>query len=103
MRASVKAVLLSLLLVTGAVLLWSRLGGSTPERIGIPENGRVEKTDEQWRDILTAEQFSVTRRKGTERPYSGTYWNTKKAGTYQCVCCGQALFDSRAKFDSGTG
>jgi peptide-methionine (R)-S-oxide reductase len=103
MRAVVKGVLLTLLLVTGAVFLWSRLGRSTPERIGIPQNGRLEKTDEEWRELLTAEQFSVTRRKGTERAFTGAYWSTKKAGIYQCVCCGQPLFDSRAKFDSGTG
>jgi peptide-methionine (R)-S-oxide reductase len=63
----------------------------------------VEKTDDQWRDQLTEEQFQVTRRKGTERAFTGAYWNTKTPGTYECVCCGQPLFDSDTKFDSGTG
>ncbi|HEV3262708.1 MAG TPA: peptide-methionine (R)-S-oxide reductase MsrB [Gemmataceae bacterium] len=66
-------------------------------------NGKVEKTDEQWRHLLTDEQYRVTRRKGTERAFSGEYWNTKEPGIYQCVCCGQPLFDADAKFDSGTG
>jgi len=89
-----------------AAVLW--LGGpwwsGTPmERIGIPMNGKVEKTDEEWRKILTDEQYEVTRRKGTERAFSGEYWNSKEPGVYRCVCCGQPLFDSNAKFDSGTG
>jgi peptide-methionine (R)-S-oxide reductase len=64
---------------------------------------QVEKTDEQWRAQLTDEQFTVTRCKGTERAFTGAYWNTKTPGTYECICCGQALFDSETKFDSGTG
>jgi peptide-methionine (R)-S-oxide reductase len=64
---------------------------------------RVEKSEEEWRKQLTPEQFRVTRKKGTERAFTGAYWNTKDEGTYRCVCCGQALFDSNTKFDSGTG
>ena len=68
-----------------------------------PPNGRIEKSDAEWQKLLTDEQFQVTRRQGTERPYSGAYWNTKSAGSFQCVCCGQPLFDSKTKFESGTG
>jgi peptide-methionine (R)-S-oxide reductase len=64
---------------------------------------RIHKTEEEWRQLLTEEQYRVTRRKGTERAFTGAYWNTKDDGTYLCVCCGQPLFDSQAKFDSGTG
>src|ERR1700694_233321 len=64
---------------------------------------KVEKTLEQWREQLTPEQFHVTREKGTERAFTGPYWSTKEPGTYQCVCCGQSLFASEPKFDSGTG
>jgi peptide-methionine (R)-S-oxide reductase len=64
---------------------------------------KVVKTDEQWRQELTEEQYRVTRRKGTERAFTGAYHAAKQDGMYLCVCCGQPLFDSAAKFDSGTG
>src|SRR6202048_5016269 len=64
---------------------------------------KITKNDEEWRQQLTEEQFRVTRQKGTERAFTGVYWNTKGDGVYQCVCCGQALYDSKTKFDSGTG
>ena len=64
---------------------------------------KVEKTDEEWRALLTHEQFDVTRRHGTERPFTGKYNNCKDKGAYLCVCCGNPLFSSETKFDSGTG
>jgi peptide-methionine (R)-S-oxide reductase len=73
------------------------------ERTGVSMNGRIEKSDNEWRAVLTDEQFQVTRRKGTERAFTGAYWNTKDDGIFQCVCCGQPLFDAKTKFDSGTG
>lgn len=63
----------------------------------------VEKTDEEWRSQLTPEQYQVCRRHGTERAFSGAYWDTKTKGMYLCACCGQELFASETKFDSGTG
>jgi peptide-methionine (R)-S-oxide reductase len=63
----------------------------------------VQKTDAEWQAQLTPEQFRVTRKHGTERAFSGDYWNTKDAGTYNCVCCGHPLFVSDTKYDSGTG
>ena len=64
---------------------------------------KVLKTNEEWRRELTAEQYHVTREKGTERPFSGEYDRTKEKGTYLCVACGNPLFTSETKFDSGTG
>lgn len=66
-------------------------------------NFEIEKTDEEWRKILTPEQYRVTREKDTERPFTGEYWNTKTTGVYKCVCCGQELFESKTKFDAGCG
>ena len=64
---------------------------------------KVQKTDEEWRRELTPEQYEVMRRKGTERPWSGEYNQTKEPGVYRCAGCGAELFRSEAKFDSGTG
>lgn len=73
------------------------------ERIGHPMSEKVVKTDEEWKAILTPEQYQVTRRKGTECAFTGAYWNTKDDGIFVCVCCGQPLFDTKTKFNSGTG
>jgi len=64
---------------------------------------KVTKTDAEWRDELTAEQYHVCRQKGTERAFSGAYWNEHRPGEYLCAACGQKLFESETKFDSGTG
>lgn len=63
----------------------------------------ITKTDEQWQEQLSAEQYQVTRQKGTERPFTGKYHDCKEAGMYKCMCCGKELFASENKFDSGTG
>jgi peptide-methionine (R)-S-oxide reductase len=64
---------------------------------------KIRKTDDEWRQQLTPEQFRITRQKGTEPAFTGKYNSSKEPGVYRCVCCGNVLFDSEAKFDSGTG
>ena len=64
---------------------------------------KVTKTDQEWRKQLTPEQYAVTRQKATERPFSGEYEQTTEPGTYRCICCGEVLFESDAKFDAGCG
>jgi len=64
---------------------------------------KVNKTEQDWKRELTPEQFTVARKKGTERPYTGAYWNNHEKGTYRCICCGNDLFSSETKFESGTG
>ena len=63
----------------------------------------VSKADEEWKKSLTPEQYEVCRTKGTELPFSGEYYNSKEKGVYRCICCGNELFSSDNKFDSGTG
>lgn len=64
---------------------------------------RITKTDAEWKQQLTPEQFKVTRKKGTERAFTGKYWDNHSDGVYKCVCCELPLFDSTTKFESGTG
>ncbi len=64
---------------------------------------KIVKSDEEWRSQLTPESYRVARQHGTERAFSGRYWDSKVPGVYRCVCCGQELFDSSTKYDSGTG
>lgn len=64
---------------------------------------KIEKSDAEWREILSPEQFHIARKGGTERPFTGKYWDTHEDGVFRCVCCGQPLFSSDDKFDSGSG
>lgn len=69
----------------------------------MPVADEDHKSDDAWQKVLTREQFEVARRKGTERAFTGEYWDHHEAGVYACVCCGEALFSSETKFDSGSG
>ena len=64
---------------------------------------KVSRSSEEWKQLLTQEQYEITREKGTEPPFTGKYYNSKEEGVYECVCCGNPLFSSETKFDSGTG
>lgn len=78
------------------VLHWANKGNLTPPK-------RIEKSDEEWKKLLTSEEFVVTRKKGTERAWTGEYCEAHEPGLYACRCCATPLFDSRTKFESGTG
>ena len=65
--------------------------------------GKVKKSDGEWRKQLTPEQYNITREKGTEPAFTGEYFDFKGKGVYRCVCCGSELFDSKTKYDSGSG
>jgi peptide-methionine (R)-S-oxide reductase len=100
--------------VTTVAAKWDELFGvlgeetmnDVPPSEGVlPDGTRISlpMPDEQWREVLTPEQFQVCRKHGTERAFSGEYWDAKTPGMYKCVCCGNDLFDAATKFDSGTG
>lgn len=77
--------------------------GAVLDGSGAMNGDKIMKTDEEWKAELTPQQYAVTRHKGTERAFTGEYWDHHAVGTYHCVCCGEPLFDSKTKFDSGTG
>ncbi len=87
-----KQIITAIILITGAFTANAQ-----------PAKYTVTKTDAEWRKQLTAEQYQVTRKKGTEAAFSGTYWDNHQKGIYKCICCGQELFTSATKFESGTG
>ncbi len=64
---------------------------------------KITKTDAEWRAQLSPEEYAIARRKGTERPFTGRYYHNKETGTYHCVCCGEPLFSSETKYESGSG
>lgn len=78
------------------VLHYAQKGNLTPDK-------RIEKTESEWKELLTAEQFRITRQHGTERAFTGEYCEAHEPGLYACRCCGTPLFDSTVKFESGTG
>lgn len=115
MNATLAAVLLALAMVSfwlsGAgraqkappVSQENAVTASSHPRVVPDAHDRVVLSDAEWKQILTAEQYRILRQKGTERAFSGAYWNTHDRGTYVCAACALPLFSSQAKFDSGTG
>lgn len=73
------------------------------KRLNLETVAKIVKSDAEWHQLLTSDEFDVTRRAGTERAFGGAYYNSHEPGLYRCVCCGNALFGSDTKFDSGTG
>lgn len=71
--------------------------------VGVSEMEKIKRTDDEWRKLLSREQFEVTRRKGTERAFTGKYHANHDDGIYSCICCATALYDSKTKYESGTG
>jgi peptide-methionine (R)-S-oxide reductase len=103
-RSAIVPLLLVVACVGVFIYLKTRKPALVPEREGKPVGGKkIIKSDAEWRELLTPEQYRVTRQHGTERACSGAFWDSKGDGVYVCVCCEQPLFDSTAKFDSGTG
>lgn len=95
-------------MVNHLLILTLFLSLSACGQTGVKQNDKtmkyeIVKTDAEWEQMLTSEQFDVTRHQGTERPFTGKYWDNHEKGTYYCICCHQSLFSSDTKFESGTG
>ena len=111
MKALTGNVLTAIALVSLAAVSCTAKGksdttGSAPQMVVVNDAGdttKIVRSDAQWRKILTPEQFDIVREKGTERAFTGKYWDNHEAGKYLCVACGQELFNSQTKFESGSG
>ncbi len=108
-RARTPVLVMGTLIVVGAAIA-GVVATSSPEKRTAPMSTKpepsktpVDERDAEWQRRLTPEQYHVTRKAGTERAFTGKYWDNHATGRYKCVCCGSALFDSKTKFDSGTG
>ncbi|XP_071441868.1 peptide methionine sulfoxide reductase MsrB-like [Hetaerina americana] len=91
------------ILVNGTVRFKSDGPSNKTKSLKDEKNSWLNISDEEWRDRLTYEEYAVTRKKGTERPFSGKYYNHNEEGIYRCICCSEALFSSKQKYDSGSG
>ncbi|MSQ78516.1 MAG: peptide-methionine (R)-S-oxide reductase [Flavobacteriaceae bacterium] len=90
-------------ILTTAVLTYLFAAGGQTHHSTLNNHYKIMKTDDEWKQHLSDEEYRITRQKGTERAFSGAYNNNYENGEYLCVCCGLQLFDSKAKFDSSTG
>lgn len=92
-----------LLILATSIIICAQQNIKLDNSKGKEMNVKVQKTDKEWKESLTPEQYQVLREKGTEKPFTGKYWNSDEKGIYNCAACGQVLFDSDTKFDAGCG
>ena len=95
--------LFTLLILTTSMISCAQQNIKPNNSKGKEMNVNVQKSDKEWKESLTPEQYQILREKGTERPFTGKYWNFDEKGIYNCAACGQVLFDSDTKFDAGCG
>lgn len=97
------SILLISLIITTISLMQEKKSDKSAVQKGKTMKGKILKSENEWKEILNPEQYHVLREKGTERPFTGEYWNFDEKGNYKCAACGQILFNSDTKFDAGCG